>query len=658
MKAKQCLSILLSAAMLTAAFPPAVFAEETTESDAATDELVDEIIAEMEAEENADPEDEEAAEPAPAEEEREAEKTVTMNCSEGIKEDLSVITYPCYLVTLDTSVDIPLYFADEGRDIPYINLADWRDATTTLFCDVMEEENYSLELEIGGAEATFTRENGYQADFDFEEGTITFDDFDAFLHDPDDKGLLDVVSINEKTDDGSSALIRRNEKGSYDRYGKEVTLDLKEYSIPVYWSEEEQLYLLPLQTLGDFFLSFNAHLNTFFTPKGVYLFSVNTIGMGEFLTPLGEAIFGTPEEQEARRNRPNRVKADPNSPNEAISEELAWFNYNELCLTLDNLYGLKDLHGIEKFDDVFEETGYRDKLLDLDPGKEEGALYDFIQYHLDDKHTGFIRRSYRSEDIDSYYTPGISSKQRDKDKEMYLEARSAADHEIQCYEEVGNTAYITFDNFYIGHPAQEYYAGEVEPPQTPDQQPFDTAALILYAHKQITRENSPIENVVLDLSLNGGGDTAAAALVASWFLGESKMSIMNSLTGARATGLYQFDANLDGSFDTDDSVADKNLYCLVSPLSFSCGNLVPSILKESHKVTILGKTSGGGSCLVLGMTTALGTCFQISSPLNMAYVKNGTYYSSESGVEPDAAIDKPAHFYDREGLTDFINNLF
>ena len=41
----------------------------------------------------------------------------------------------------------------------------------------------------------------------------------------------------------------------------------------------------------------------------------------------------------------------------------------------------------------------------------------------------------------------------------------------------------------------------------------DTVGLCLYAFSQITREGSPIENVVLDLSGCGGGDTTTGSFV-------------------------------------------------------------------------------------------------------------------------------------------------
>ena len=42
--------------------------------------------------------------------------------------------------------------------------------------------------------------------------------------------------------------------------------------------------------------------------------------------------------------------------------------------------------------------------------------------------------------------------------------------------------------------------------------PVDTISIIINAHRQITRGNSPIKNVVVDLSCNGGGQAAAAVL--------------------------------------------------------------------------------------------------------------------------------------------------
>jgi C-terminal processing protease CtpA/Prc len=129
-------------------------------------------------------------------------------------------------------------------------------------------------------------------------------------------------------------------------------------------------------------------------------------------------------------------------------------------------------------------------------------------------------------------------------------------------------------------------------------------------------------------------------------------------TGALSTSVYRADVNLDRRFDAQDTVEDKNLFCLISPMSFSCGNLVPAALKSSQKVTLLGKTSGGGSCVVQPLSTAWGTVFQISSSRRMSFLKNGSFYDIDQGVDPDYFINDSSNFYNRKALTAYINGLF
>jgi hypothetical protein len=115
---------------------------------------------------------------------------------------------------------------------------------------------------------------------------------------------------------------------------------------------------------------------------------------------------------------------------------------------------------------------------------------------------------------------------------------------------------------------------------------------------------------------------------------------------------------MDGEFDFDDSLPiEINRYILTSDQSFSCGNLVPTALKGKPCVTLLGKTSGGGSCVVRSCTSASGAVFAISSSNQISSMKNGSLYNADEGAEPDFAISRYETFYDREALVDFIHNL-
>ena len=84
---------------------------------------------------------------------------------------------------------------------------------------------------------------------------------------------------------------------------------------------------------------------------------------------------------------------------------------------------------------------------------------------------------------------------------------------------------------------------------------------------------------------------------------------------------------------------------------------MPSALKNSHRVTILGQTSGGGACVVQNMTTADGCVFTISGPYRLAYTKNGSFYDIDQGVTPDFVLPTPEQFYNRKALTNYINKI-
>ena len=99
------------------------------------------------------------------------------------------------------------------------------------------------------------------------------------------------------------------------------------------------------------------------------------------------------------------------------------------------------------------------------------------------------------------------------------------------------------------------------------------------------------------------------------------------------------------------------LYCLTSNNSFSCGNLVPAAFRSSGRVTLIGQPTGGGSCVVQPCTTAAGTLFQISSNKQVSIIKNGSFYNTDGGIEPDFRLEKPESFYDRPALVEYLHDL-
>ena len=558
-------------------------------------------------------------------------------CAPAFAEESHTITseaFPLYTMGSDTGETFKLYFLDGVTDLPYMEISDLCDLMT----DLIGQEIVTFTKEIHGPVVTVTRnhegssDDGCSATFDFDKSEIRFVDYNVFTMKPNAATILDVTSLPVFNDEGEGMLIQKVDKGTFDRYGDELVLPFSDYGIElIYQPIEDGLYLLPLQTLNDFI--FAPSTNQIFFYNGQSINVTTEINSGDelyYAAPTGER-----------------------------SPALTKFGYGELCMMLDYVYGLKEIHDIDSFGQLFHEVGFDQLLKGAEVAQADAAIYRLIADYLDDGHSSWHGFSYLTGDLDYTAPKGPSETKWSEQRELYASAREKFYPDgVPGYEEVGNTAYVTFDRFAIPGIESVDYFYNLEDMEDFSDAPNDTIGLIMKAHAMITRENSPIENVVLDLSVNQGGAADTAVFVLAWFLGEANIGIKDTMTGAICSTTYRCDANRDHEFDERDTVADKNLFVLTSPVGFSCGNLVPCALKESGRVTVMGRTSGGGSCVVQKMSSAWGTSFQISGSHRISFIKNGSYYDVDRGAEPDIVITSPAKFYDRAALTDYINSLY
>lgn len=525
------------------------------------------------------------------------------------------------------SAPLPLYFLDGVKDLPYVELGDLAKIVYGINADENTNQGYELTYKWDGPVASLVRENGFSMTVDFEKNIITFPDYEAFGQRTSDT-LISRLNVSKFDENGQARLLQINKAESYQRNGEVLELDLNDYDIPTVW--QDGLYLVPLQTLSDFLLS-PSSVFILYNGENAFLTNADALSGDDGLTPLGELYYSV-------------------TPVGERSKELSEYGYSELCLVLDYMYGLKDSHDIQNTSRLFWQVGYDGLLRGTDARAADQALSEYVMYHLDDMHSGYLLNSWMTgkEDID--VEPSQTLIHRAVIRKRYQEA--SEQYNLAPYQEIGDTAYITLTEFRIKNATDDYYTKNF------DELTPDTITTVIYAHQRINREDSPIRNVVLDLSNSGGGAVDAAAFILGWFLGDAELSFRNTMTGAIATTVFRADVNLDMVYDEKDTVSDKNLYCLISPVSFSCANMLPAAFKESDIVTLLGRTSGGGACIVGTLSTAWGSVIQISSPYQMSFTKNGSFYNSEQGVEPQVFIKDPAHFYEREGLTDFIHKIY
>ena len=536
-----------------------------------------------------------------------------------------------------TSGEIDVYYMN-GSDVPYLEIEDWLTLQKSPMM-VLLSNAYDLTLSKDGDIVTVTRNNGTNLTIDFRTDIMRFDDYNGFLT-AGDTALLDLVILPRADLEGNPQYLSHLDS-SIRKYGHEKIMDLGYYNIDLVHAGES--YYIPLQTLSDLFFAPYGK-TVIYNGECVYLYAQvlehlkNEDGT---LTETGEAVFGKDNEYATGQ----------------ISETMARFNYDELCFAFDNTYGLKDNHHILGFRELVKEKGFEDIFLGTDARKIDEALCRIIAESIDDVHSKYLLASYASgpdyrDELIEQYGEGRARTTILNLHDEYEAVRSNYYPDgVPAYEEIGDTAFITFDEFRFT--TNSYYA---EPAKEDDR---DTVAIVSSAVQQILRPDSPIKNVVLDLSCNTGGEVDAAVYTLAAFLGTASISAEDPITGALATNDYICDTNFDKRFDENDTLAGKglNLYCLESGVSFSCGNLVPAVFKEDPHVALLGQRSSGGACSVAFLSTATGSIIRLSRSNRLSYLRNGSFYDIDQGVEPDLFISRIESFYDRESRVDYLHTI-
>ena len=528
-------------------------------------------------------------------------------------------TYTLYL-TAEASQDIHLAHYEKT---PEILLIDLNTAYDEFFGSLLTAKG-TYTYDETETTLTITRNNGAYCVLDFVADTISFNNFDLFSVFRSEH-MSDLLAFPYMDADGNSLYLKKTD--GKDIAGLSICIDLAARNIPLDIYEGKKY--IPFQTFNDIFLA----------PYS-YNFAFN-----------GEALFLVVNGELNVAHQSLYYSVTPKKRSEALAE----FTANELCLLLDLYYGLQDEHGIlVGFNTFLEYTGLWDDFTSPSPAVASAAVANLTLGYLADIHSSLKLASPYSgshePDTDLLHLDKAILRYYQYGEELAAARAEAMPEGVPGYQEVGNTAYITFDSFTVSPIRAQPYSED-------STQIVDTMGLIIYAHSMITREDSPIENVVLDLSCNHGGAVDAAAYVVAWMLGYCTYHITNAVTNSYSTTTYVADVNLDGEFDEKDTIADKNLFCIISNTSFSNANTVPALLKESGKVTLLGDTSGGGACTVQYGVTADGTIFSLSSPYRMSMVSNGAYYTVDRGVEPHHHFSKFESYFNRERLTDYINGL-
>lgn len=536
-----------------------------------------------------------------------------------------------------------LYFKEGAEDIPYVNI----EALCNDDFTVEYPEKYKVLITSNNNNYTST------ALIDLTKRKIYFSNYDHYMsmfQSSSSKTFFDIANVQEND-------FIKIEK-SFNSWGAPIEVNFSGFEDFVLCAEIDGKlnYYVSLNTYGNLFTAFKSVV---YNGKEVY--SVNKI--------INNGFDNTKE----------FYRFDEGTGKKMRSSALTNFTYNELCINLDLNYGLKELHGnkFDCFDSYFEYVGLKSKLLNPDPEIFCKAIWELCHAYFSDYHSIFMLASYycgydiakkfreRVETGDENLLTGNSLYEK---MVLYKTARQIAYPEKVPgleFSDDGKTAIVRFDeyttsgdsdlNAIINEKNTEEICELIKTDYTAIQNDIVTE-YYLYCVNKMIKEKPEVENVILDMSNNGGGACRTAVATLAWMLGEVQTNITNSITGAKCSSVYVCDINADGKFDENDTIKDKKLFCLISPASFSCGNMVPAMLKSSDRVVLLGETSGGGSACVYETMAADSTIFQISSRYVMSENKNGSNYDIDKGIEPHVRL-QPETLYNKKKICRIVANM-
>lgn len=362
------------------------------------------------------------------------------------------------------------------------------------------------------------------------------------------------------------------------------------------------------------------------------------------------------------------------------------FAYKNLCFTLTNLFGYPGRT-------LLENKGLKEKGLDQalqDYGKagqltrnllKSQNMYEFIAGTatlgclLDDgghtrtdvtnisridKQSSFFSKlneviTAKRAEFDTYCPEYAEMKKNTELKEQLMEKRAEKLGKGVKYYKEGATVYCWFNSFLCDDSGwRKFYKGE-GPKPTVNDYPDDWLVTLIDA-LQKAESDPEVKNFVLDISTNGGGSSDIVMFVTSMFCNKSDYYYENVLTGQRTKCTFEVDRNLDGKFDEKDAQVQYhlNFALLVSPNSFSCGNLLPSLLKD-YGIPLLGKRTGGGSCCVIYNPSADGFGYRYSTHRCRLTNLNGE--NIDKGIVPTYELDTN-DFFNIPKVTQLVESYY
>ena len=380
---------------------------------------------------------------------------------------------------------------------------------------------------------------------------------------------------------------------------------------------------------------------------------------------------------------------------DAIPAEVSQYNYNILRFLFDNVYGLKEVKNYTDAEDYFTTVGVKDGLQSSNPNVYNEAMAKLLGA-IDDGHTKHTGLSIFT-GLDHYADLTDLSKQHAGQRlktltekyATYAKARVDKYHELvdasspddaNFYQGLRisqdkSTIILTFDAFThsdaeIKNMKELYPDGITDPDATYQELNYNIRSRFIFSTPDgmssaftaidALNKDHATKNIVLDLTVNGGGHIAVLPYLAAFFTDDPVYPIIDPHNGLVYEYHYKVDLNGDGVFggEGDTYKGKYNFFILTSGFSFSCGNCLPGMAKDAG-CKIIGERSGGGSSPVGVFMDAVGGSFDISNCRMMSYKgTDGKYMHNDAGIPLDYEFPlQNGNWYDPNAVSTFVNSI-
>ncbi len=495
--------------------------------------------------------------------------------------------------------NIKTYFPN-GSSIPYIDVSDTINTLDGLF------DSSSISVTLNTLVNTFTVTKYYQGYpyykmyINYANDTIKTNDFNmvnALLKSISTTSYNSYLSLKDYEIDNPSG----------------ITFNIKEYGFDILYYQKK--CLMPLFIFNAIFLSPNMY-NLFYNGEEYYGYYGEMSTSDEYY----ELIY------KSKLN--NKIQT---------SEERE-YAYNSLCFVFDYFYGLKEEKKITKTRDYISKD-IQTLLKSVNANDNNEGLKKFILQDIDELHSRVDALSMYSEYDNSF--PYSLDECGERWNNYYSLRNTLKQYRGDLSSEVrikDDTAIITLNSFKTGS-NKELYDDEGNVLETAYL--YDSYFQMNHDLKIINSYRN-VKNIIIDISLNGGGNIGAMIRVLGYLTNNDINLYYKDLINAQ-------NQRISYSIDIDQTINnDYNFYILTSGNSFSAANYFTSIAKDMGIATIIGETTGGGMCSVIPLLLSDGSAITISS---YNTTRNNNYSSIEYGIEPDIIIPYSDFYDDNELLT-------